>query len=104
MKPRPLRYYLNNLIAMQNKKRSYVAAPCITFSLLSASFLKEKKEPYLLENVSNLTHEFLYENLNKKILINFLVEIFIQKLMMHFQGEMVQFFHQKRDTENESLC
>ena len=33
------------------------------------------------ENASNLTHEFLYDNFNKKILLNFLVKIVIQKLM-----------------------
>ena len=27
----------------------------------------EKNEPFLLENASNLTHEFLYDKFNKKI-------------------------------------
>ena len=26
-----------------------------------------KNEPFLVENASNLTHEFLYDNFNKKI-------------------------------------
>ena len=39
----------------------------LTLSFLSASFLKKNKVPFLLENVSNLTHEFLYDNFNKKI-------------------------------------
>ena len=36
-----------------------------------------KNEPFLLENASNLNHEFLYDNFNKKIFLNFLI---IQKL------------------------
>ena len=45
------------------------------------SFFEERNELFLLENVSNLTHEFLYDNFNKKILLNFLVKVVIQKLM-----------------------
>ena len=50
---------------------------------------EEKNLPFLLENSSNLTHEFLYDNFNKKILLN----------LMHFQEEMVNFFPQKRGAE-----
>ena len=32
-----------------------------------------KNELSILENVSNLTHEFLYDNFNKKTLSNFLL-------------------------------
>ena len=39
----------------------------LTLSLLSASFFRKKYEPFLLENASNLTHEILYDNFNKKI-------------------------------------
>ena len=53
----------------------------LSLSLLGASFLKEKNEPFLLENALNLTHEFLYDNFKKKIDQNFLVNIIIQKLM-----------------------
>ena len=31
---------------------------------------EEKNEPFLIENASYLTHEFLYDNFNKKILSN----------------------------------
>ena len=46
----------------------------LTLSLLSASFLS-KKNPFLLENASNLAHEFVYDNLNKKIFVNFPVKL-----------------------------
>ena len=40
----------------------------IKITLLSQRFVFEgKTEPFLLENASNLTHEFLYDNLKKKI-------------------------------------
>ena len=42
---------------------------------------EEKTEPVFFENASNLTREFLYDNFNKKILLNFLVNIVILKLM-----------------------
>ena len=58
-----------------------VGKKLLTLSLLSSSILRKNKVPFLLENVSNLTHEFLYDNFNKKILLNFLVKIVIQKLM-----------------------
>ena len=51
-----------------------------TFTSQSLIF-EEKNEPFHLEKASNLTHEFLYDNLNKKILLNFLVKVVIQKLM-----------------------
>ena len=38
---------------------------------------EEGKEPFILENVSNLTHEFLYNNLT----IFFCLKKVIQKLM-----------------------
>ena len=70
----------------------------LTLSLLSASFLREKKEPFLVENLSNLTLEFLYDNFKKKVLLNFVVKIIIKNLM-HFQGEIVHFFPQKQSAE-----
>ena len=36
----------------------------LTLSLLSALFLREKNALFLLQNESNLTHEFLYNNFN----------------------------------------
>ena len=39
----------------------------LTLSLLSAPFLRKENEPFLFENASNLTHDFLYDNINKKI-------------------------------------
>ena len=41
---------------------------------------EEKNEPFLLENASNLTHEFLYNNLTRYIQ-NFFGKIVIQKCM-----------------------
>ena len=40
----------------------------LPLSLLSAQrfVFEEKNEPFLFENASNLTHEFLYDNFNKK--------------------------------------
>ena len=40
-----------------------------------------KNESPLLENASSLTHEFLYDNFKKKILLNSLVKIVIQNHM-----------------------
>ena len=40
---------------------------------------EENNEPFLLENASNLTNEFLYD---KKIFKTFLAEIVIQKLVL----------------------
>ena len=51
-----------------------VVKESLTLSLLSASFLK-KNEQFLLKNASNLTHEFFYENLTRK-----LIKIFMLKL------------------------
>ena len=48
----------------------------LTLSLLGA--FKKKSKPFLLENSSNLTHEFLYDNFLKK---SFLIKIIIKKLM-----------------------
>ena len=50
-------------------------------SIVKTSLLREKIESFILENVSNLIHEFLYDNFNMKILLYFLVKIAIQKLM-----------------------
>ena len=49
-----------------------------TFASQSLIF-QEKNEPFLLKTASNLTDEFLYENLNKKIKQIFHVKIVIQK-------------------------
>ena len=39
---------------------------------------ERKNEQFFLENASNLTQEFLYDNFNKKILLSFLVKFVIQ--------------------------
>ena len=41
---------------------------------------EQNNEPFLLENASNLTNEFLYDNFNKKIYQDFFVKIVTQKL------------------------
>ena len=38
----------------------------LTLSLLNASFLRKKKEPFLLESASNLTQEYLLDKFNKE--------------------------------------
>ena len=48
----------------------------LTLSYLSASFWR-KNELIRLENASSFTHEFLYDNFNKKIWQSFLVKIII---------------------------
>ena len=53
----------------------------LILSLLSASFFEEKNGPFLLKNASNLTHEYEYNNFNKKNSLNFFVKIVIKKLM-----------------------
>ena len=48
----------------------------------SQRFVFEKKsEQFRLENKSNLTHEFLYDNFNKTILATFIVKIITQTLI-----------------------
>ena len=63
------------------KKISY-----LIISLLSGSFalfVKNINNLFRLENASNLTNEFLCDNFNKKILLNILLKIVIQKVMCH---------------------
>ena len=51
-------------------------------TLASQRFVSEgENEPFFLENVSNLTLEFLYDNFNMKIYQTFLLKIVIQKVM-----------------------
>ena len=63
---------------------------------------EEKNEPFVLENASNLTHEFLYNNFNKNILLNILVKIVIKNLM-HFQGEIIPFFLKNEALRSKSV-
>ena len=51
-----------------------------TFTFQRFAF-KGKNEQFLLENWSYLTHKFLYDNINMKILLNFLVKIVIRNHM-----------------------
>ena len=67
----------------------------LTLSLLSASFLRKKHEPFLLENASNLTQEY-----DK----NFLVKIVTQKLMCQILcifKEKLLIFPQKGGAEKQ---
>ena len=41
---------------------------------------RKKNKPFRLENASSLTHEFLYYNFNKKILLSFLGKIVMFKI------------------------
>ena len=45
------------------------ASQCLVFD--------EKNEPFHLKNALNLRHEFVLDNFNKKILLNFLLKIVI---------------------------
>ena len=70
-------------------------------SSLTLSFGEKINKPFRLQNESSLTHDFLYNNFNKKILLNFLFKIFIKNIhaskLMHFQDEIVRlFFIQKQ--------
>ena len=51
-----------------------------TFSF-ERTFLEKINEQFRLENTPNLTHDILYDDFNKKILLNFLVKLVIQNLM-----------------------
>ena len=66
---------------------------------------EKKNEPFLLENAPNLTHEFLYDNFNKKILINFFVKTIIQKLMCQilfiFKEKWFIFFFKNKALRSE---
>ena len=58
----------------------------LTLSLLNTSVLKEKNIQFCFNSTSNLTHEILYDNFNKKILLNFLVKIIIQSSSVKFDA------------------
>ena len=78
---------------------------CFTLLVLNASFFGGKiNERSRLENASNLTHEFLNENFNKRKFQNFLVRIVIQSLMCQifllFQDEMAHLFFRAKIYEN----
>ena len=62
-------FSLSNKYNIKNIKTHFVID---TFASELLQF-EEKNEPFCLENTSKLTHEFLYDIFNKKILINFLV-------------------------------
>ena len=72
----------------------------LTLLLLSASFL-EKNASFLLENVLNLTHEFLCNNFNKKYSKSFLLKLSYKKThvlnLIHFQNEMSHLFFLQKD-------
>ena len=48
--------------------------------------LNGKNEPFRLENASNLTHVFLYDNFTKKNLLNFLVKLLYKKSCAKFDA------------------
>ena len=67
--------------------------PMYTFASECLVF-EGKNKPLLLENASNLTHEFLYENSHTKThLLN----------LMHFQVEIVHFFLKNEALRHESV-
>ena len=73
----------------------------LTLSLLSASFLRKSNESFFLENVSNLTHEFFYDNFNKKTLVSFLVKIVKQKIVSN--GTFFSFPKEASKRENFNI-
>ena len=69
-------YYRRHYVAyfLNNKK-------CFNTFASQCSVFEEKKGTISPWKCINLTHELLYESFNKKILLNFLVRIIIQKLL-----------------------
>ena len=70
--------------------------PLLSFNTFPSQRLvfEGKNEPFLLENASNLTHEFLFDNL--------LIKIVIQNSCVkfdEFSGRNGSFFSQKRGAE-----
>ena len=65
-------HVLNNNLEKQKQNLNPFASQRLVF--------KGKIKLFLFENASNLPHEFLYDNFNKKSLLNFLVKIVKQKL------------------------
>ena len=69
---------------------STFASQCLVFD--------QKNELFPLENASNLTPGFLYDNFNQKILVNFLVKIVIKNSFVKidaFSEENGSFFSSK---------
>ena len=71
------------------------------------SHTPQKNDPHLLENASNLTLEVLYNNFNKKILLNILAKSCHTKTpvsqLTYFHGEMVHFFLKNEALSSESV-
>ena len=60
----------------------------------------------LLENASNLSHEFLYDNFNTNILLNFLLKLSNRNSCVKFRAISRingSFFSQKRGARSESV-
>ena len=64
---------------------TFILLNTLTLSFLSVLFLREKKT-ISFENASNLTHHFLYDNFNKKILQNLFVKVIIKNLFVKFDA------------------
>ena len=62
-------YKLNKEIKQNEIRRSEAKVLVNTFAPQCLIF-EEKNEPFFIKKASNLTHEFLYDNFNKKILLN----------------------------------
>ena len=63
---------------------------------------EEKNEPFFHENASNLTDEFLYDNLKRKILIKCLFKIAIKNShgkYVEFSRQIGYFFPPKRGAQ-----
>ena len=73
---------MNNLGCFTTYLVNVLTKVMLTLSLLSALFLREQNEPVLLENTSNLTQMFLYDNFNEKILLNYIM--YILKVYQYF--------------------
>ena len=54
------------ILAPERSSHVYVALYYTKHFRFSGPRFWGKKEPFLFENASNLTHEFLYDNFNKK--------------------------------------
>ena len=66
--------------------------------LLITFFCWKINEPFHFENASNLTYEFLYNNIDKKIFLNFILILLYTHVsnLMHFQDGMAHLFFFQR--------
>ena len=80
-------------------RNSYYKNIINTFASQYFAF-EENNEPFLLENASNLTHEFLQDNFNKKNFVKIVIKKTSVKLDV-FSRRNGSFFSQKPGAEKQ---